>query len=260
MSGARRLWIATSAFGLLAMTSPPGRICSQSACGASIDQRAWMAFGSSYLSEMNASVRRRRALPAQADLFAAPKRAPEGFRYRADVLSAEEEEALVRELAALPFKPYDFHGYLANRRVASFGYRYDYGRRAVVEAAPFPAFLEPLRRRVAAIFGRPAEALRQVLINEYRPGAGIGWHRDKAQFDEVVGVSLLAPCSLRFRRKSGERWERASLNVEPRSAYLLSGPARTIWEHSIPALDCLRYSITLRTLVSDGEHALSASS
>lgn len=128
---------------------------------------------------------------------------PEGFRYHAEVLSIEEEETLARELGELPFKPFDFQGFLANRRVVSFGYRYDYGSRAVVEAAPFPAFLVSLRRKAAAIFGRPEEAFRQVLINEYRPGAGIGWHRDKAQFDEVVGISLLAPCSLRFRRKSG---------------------------------------------------------
>ena len=161
---------------------------------------------------MNAFVSRRPPL-AQPDLFTAPAGLPEGFRYRADVLSPAEEEALARELEALPFKPFDFQGFLANRRVASFGYRYDYDRRAVVEAAPFPAFLMSLRRKVAQIFDRPAEAFEQVLINEYKPGAGIGWHRDKAQFDEVVGVSLLAPCRLRFRRKAGESWERASLAV-----------------------------------------------
>jgi alkylated DNA repair dioxygenase AlkB len=202
---------------------------------------------------MNASSRPR-ARPSSAsvqnDLFAAPAGMPEGFRYHPDLLSIEEEEALARELGELPFKPFDFQGFLANRRVVSFGYRYDYDSRAVVESAPFPAFLEPLRRRVGAIFGRPAEAFRQVLINEYQPGAGIGWHRDKAQFDDVVGVSLLHPCNLRFRRKSGASWERASLKVEPRSAYLLSGPARREWEHSIPVLDRLRYSITLRTLVA----------
>jgi alkylated DNA repair dioxygenase AlkB len=198
---------------------------------------------------------RRRARPStpsvQTDLFAAPKGLPEGFRYHPDVLSIEEEEALVRELGALPFKPFDFQGFLANRRVVSFGYRYDYNSRAVVESAPFPAFLVSLRRKVAAIFDRPADAFRQVLINEYQPGAGIGWHRDKAQFDEVVGVSLLTRCNLRFRRKAGESWDRVSLTVEPRSAYLLSGPARMIWEHSIPALDRLRYSITLRTLAAN---------
>ena len=175
---------------------------------------------------------------------------PEGFRYCPNVLSLEEEGGLARELGQLPFKPFDFHGYLANRQVVSFGYRYDYDRRTVVESAPFPSFLVSLRRKIAETFDCPADAFRQVLINEYRPGAGIGWHRDKAQFDEVVGVSLLARCSLRFRRKAGDTWDRALLTLEPRSAYLLSGPARTVWEHSIPALDHLRYSITLRTLVA----------
>jgi alkylated DNA repair dioxygenase AlkB len=203
---------------------------------------------------MNAPSRRRvrpSSPAAQTNLFAAPAGLPEGFRYHTDVLSIEEEEEFAHELAALPFKPFDFHGYLANRQVVSFGYRYDYGSRAVVEAAPFPPFLVALKAKIAEAFGRPVGAFRQVLINEYRPGAGIGWHRDKAQFDEVVGVSLLAPCVLRFRRKSGETWDRASLTAEPRSAYLLSGPARTVWEHSIPALDRLRYSITLRTLVAN---------
>jgi alkylated DNA repair dioxygenase AlkB len=204
---------------------------------------------------MNAATRLvRRASPSsQTDLFASPSGLPEGFRYYPEVLSIEEEEALAHELGALPFKPFNFQGFLANRRVVSFGYRYDYDRRAVVEAAPFPSFLIAVRRKVAAIFDRPEETFRQVLINEYRPGAGIGWHRDKAQFDEVVSVSLLAPCTLRFRRKAGQTWNRASLTAEPRSAYLLSGPARTAWEHSIPALDRLRYSITLRTLVACGQ-------
>jgi alkylated DNA repair dioxygenase AlkB len=202
---------------------------------------------------MNATTRRR-VLPSspsgEPDLFRAPAALPEGLRYHPDLLSADEEEALAGELAALPFKPFDFHGYQANRQVVGFGYRYDYDRRAVVEAPPLPSFLEPLRAKIAESFGRPADAFTQVLINEYRPGAGIGWHRDKPQFDEVVGVSLLAPCVLRFRRRPGASWERRSLTVEPRSAYLLTGPARTIWEHSIPALDRHRYSITFRTLAA----------
>jgi hypothetical protein len=92
----------------------------------------------------------------------------------------------------------------------------------------------------------------QVLINQYRPGAGIGWRRDKAHFDEVIGVSLLSPCIFRFRRKAGEAWERRSLIVEPRSAYLLSGASRHLWEHSIPSGDSNRYSITFRTLARRG--------
>jgi alkylated DNA repair dioxygenase AlkB len=186
----------------------------------------------------------------QADLFTAPNGLPEGFCYRPNVLSPDEEGALVRELANLSFRPFDFHGYLATRQVVSFGYRYDYDRRAVVEASPFPSFLVSLPIKIAAIFDRPAETFRQVLINEYRPGAGIGWHRDKAQFDEVVGVSLLAPCVLRFRRKAGETWDRASLTVEPCSAYLLSGAAPPCGSTAFHALDQLRYSITLRTLVA----------
>ncbi|MBV8442189.1 MAG: alpha-ketoglutarate-dependent dioxygenase AlkB [Hyphomicrobiales bacterium] len=201
---------------------------------------------------MNAPSRRRvrpSSLSGEADLFGGPSALPEGFRYHPDLLSGDEEEALAGELAALPFKPFDFHGYQAKRQVVGFGFRYDYDRRAVVEAQPLPSFLEPLRAKIARSFDRPADAFRQALINEYRPGAGIGWHRDKAQFDEVVAVSLLSPCVFRFRRRSGETWDRRSLTVEPRSAYLLSGPSRAIWEHSIPAVDRHRYSITFRTLV-----------
>ena len=175
---------------------------------------------------------------------------PRDFAIIRILLSADEEEALAGELAGLPFKPFDFHGYQANRQVVGFGYRYDYDRRAVVEAQPLPMFLEPLRAKIAKSFDRPADAFSQVLINEYRPGAGIGWHRDKPQFDGVVGVSLLAPCVFRFRRRSGEAWDRRSLTVEPRSAYLLTGASRTIWEHSIPAVDRHRYSITFRTLAA----------
>jgi alkylated DNA repair dioxygenase AlkB len=184
----------------------------------------------------------------EAALFRAERGLPEGFRYQADLLTLDEEESLKRELAGLPFKPFDFHGYQANRQVVAFGFRYDYGRREVLEAAPLPSFLEPLRKKIAEVFGRPADAFEQALVSEYRAGAGIGWHRDKPQFDDVVGVSLNAPCAFRFRRKSGEGWDRVSLIVEPRSAYLLSGPSRTVWEHSIPPLDRHRYSITFRTL------------
>lgn len=107
---------------------------------------------------------------------------PEGFRYVADLLSAAEEEGLARDVGALPFSPFDFHGYEANRQVVGFGLRYDYSRREVVKAPAVPTFLAPLRKRIGEAFGRPSGAFEQVLINEYRPGAGIGWHRDKPQF------------------------------------------------------------------------------
>lgn len=190
------------------------------------------------------------ALLAQPDLFGAPLGAPEGFRYQADLIDADEEAELARRLGELPFEPFDFHGHLAHRQVVGFGLRYDYASRQVRAAPPIPDWLMALRDKVSRFAGPPAEAFAQVLINEYRPGAGIGWHKDKPHFDEVVGVSLLAPCTLRFRRKAGATWDRQSLTVEPRSAYLLSGSSRNAWEHSIPPLDQKRYSITFRTLAS----------
>jgi alkylated DNA repair dioxygenase AlkB len=189
---------------------------------------------------------------AQRELFEAPAAYPDGFRYQPDLIDADEAASLAAELEDLPFEPFDFHGYLANRQVVGFGLRYDYGRRTVIEAPPIPAWLLALRARVGAFADRPADDFAQVLINEYRLGAGIGWHKDKPHFGEIVGVSLLAPCTLRFRRKIADGWDRLSTQVEPRSAYLLSGPARSIWEHSVPPLDEHRYSITFRTLADPG--------
>jgi len=183
----------------------------------------------------------------QADLFAAPAPpVPEGLAYRPEVLSQSEEAGLVRRIADLELKPFEFRGYLGLRRVKAFGWRYDYGARAVARADDIPDFLLPLRERAAPLAGLPPEALEQALVTEYQPGAGIGWHRDRPQFGEVVGVSLLSPCILRFRRRRGEGWKRAGLLAEPRSAYLLSGPARTEWEHSIAPMPALRYSVTFR--------------
>jgi alkylated DNA repair dioxygenase AlkB len=108
-----------------------------------------------------------------------------------------------------------------------------------------------VRTRAAALTGQAPEELQQVLLNEYQPGAPIGWHRDRPIFAEVVGISLLAPCTLRFRRRIPGGFELASLTLEPRSAYLLSGPARTVWEHSIPPLAAHRYSITFRNFKDD---------
>jgi alkylated DNA repair dioxygenase AlkB len=188
----------------------------------------------------------------QSDLFgapASPPRAPEGFSYRPDLVARGEEQELVRHIRSLPFKPFDFHGHLANRQVVGFGLRYDYERRQVLEAPPIPDFLLPLRAKVAEFAGVPAaEDFAQVLINEYRPGAGIGWHRDKPHFELVAGVSLLAPCSFRLRRRRGTSWDRETIEVEPRSVYLMAGPARNEWEHSIPPVEHHRYSVTFRTM------------
>lgn len=176
---------------------------------------------------------------------------PAGFRYLENVITEAEEATLVASLQELELKPFEFQGHLANRRVISFGLRYDYSRRTVEAGSEFPPFLNELRAKAAEFAGRGVSEFRQAGVNEYRPGAGIGWHKDKAQFGIVVGVSLLAPAIMRFRRAQGRGWARLSKTIAPRSMYVLSGEARTEWEHSIPPLDQLRYSITFRTL-ADG--------
>jgi alkylated DNA repair dioxygenase AlkB len=172
---------------------------------------------------------------------------PPGLRYHSDLITPDEEQALARQIQALPFKPFEFQGYVGNRRVVSFGWRYDFARQVLEPAAPIPAFLLPLRARVAGFTGHGPHAFQQVLVLEYTPGAGIGWHRDRPQFEDIAGVSLLSACPLRFRRKSEGGWERSTLSTAPRSAYVIGGEARTDWEHSIPPVESLRYSVTFRT-------------
>jgi alkylated DNA repair dioxygenase AlkB len=173
---------------------------------------------------------------------------PEGFRYEADVLPPDEELKLVEHIRELPLKEFQFHGYVGKRRTLSYGWHYDFGSERLQPTGAIPAFLQPLRERAAAFADLTVADLPHALVTEYGPGAAIGWHRDKGVFDEVIGISLLSPCNFRFRRKTSSGWERYSLTVEPRSAYLLQGAARTEWEHSIPGVESLRYSITFRRL------------
>jgi alkylated DNA repair dioxygenase AlkB len=184
----------------------------------------------------------------QLALFQSAPPMPEGFRYAPDVIDAAEEARLVTAFADLPFKEFEFHGFLGKRRVVPFGTRYDYNGGGVKTADPIPEFLLPLRDRAAAFAGLPAEHLQQALVTEYRPGAAIGWHRDRPHYGDVIGVSLLAPCTFRLRRKHDGGWERAALRLDPRSIYLMRGPSRDEWEHSIPAMEELRYSVTFRAL------------
>src|SRR5688572_884530 len=187
--------------------------------------------------------------PDQPSLFDTTPALPEGFKYEPDVISADEEHQLVRQVEMLPFKDFEFHGFLGKRRVVSFGWRYDFNDRELQKADDIPPFLLPLRDRAAAFAGLKADHFHHVLVTEYAPGAAIGWHRDKAVFEQVVGLSLVSPCRFRFRRKHGAKWQRADVMLQPRSAYLLAGPSRTEWEHSIPAVEQLRYSITFRNVV-----------
>jgi alkylated DNA repair dioxygenase AlkB len=175
-----------------------------------------------------------------------PPKAPEGFVYRPDFLSRDEEAELAAWLATLPFAAFQFRGFEGRRRVVSYGWQYDFTRSHLLKADDIPDELLAVRARAAKLAGHTPEELQQVLLNEYQPGAPIGWHKDRPIFAEVVGISLLAPCTFRFRRRTDGGFERTSVNLEPRSAYLLSGPARNVWEHSIPPVAEHRYSITFR--------------
>lgn len=185
-------------------------------------------------------------------------RLPSGFRYQPELIGSADECALLTQVRALPFREFEFHGFLGKRKVVSFGWQYDYSGRELRKAAHIPDFLLALRKDAALFANLAPEELQHVLVTEYGPGAGIGWHRDKPVFGEVIGISLLTPCLLRFRHQLGEklkpsgqrsrRWERVNVTVERRSAYLLTGPARMVWQHSIPPVDALRYSITFRNV------------
>ena len=187
----------------------------------------------------------------QLRLFDQPPDLPEGFRYRPDLLSPEDEHGLVAWFAGLAFKDFEFRGFLGKRRVISFGWRYDFNVRTLDRTEDMPPELLPLRETAACFAGLVPSSLQHALITEYMPGAAIGWHRDRPEFGDVIGVSFAAPCVLRLRQRLEAGWKRASLRLEPRSAYLLRGPARTEWEHSIRPVDRLRYSVTFRSLRAD---------
>jgi len=185
---------------------------------------------------------------SQPPLFESAPGLPDGFRYEPDLLDMREERALVAAIEALPFKAFEFHGFEGKRRVVSYGWRYDFNEAKLREAPPVPDFFHAVRARAARFAGLEADAIVQLLVTEYEPPAAIGWHRDRPVFSDVIGVSLLAPCTFRLRKKLGRGWARASLALAPGSVYLLRGPARWEWEHSIPAVEALRYSLTFRTL------------
>jgi alkylated DNA repair dioxygenase AlkB len=187
---------------------------------------------------------------SQASLFPQPPSMPEGFRYAPEFIAPDEEAALLARVEGLAFAPFEFHGFEGKRAVVYFGWRYDFSAGRLDRAEPIPPFLLPLRDRAAAFAGLAPEAFGHVLINKYEPGAPIGWHRDRPQFAEVAGVSLGSPARFRMRRRTADGWERRTTMVEPRSLYLLRGPARSEWEHSIPPAPALRYSITFRSLTA----------
>lgn len=177
---------------------------------------------------------------------------PQGFFYQRDILSAAEEATLLRHIRMIEFGEVKVCGVVARRRVAHFGWLYSYESWKIEPDPAIPEFVTGTREHAAGSLQIDPSELREVLVTEYPAGAGIGWHRDAPPFGAVVAVSLLSPCRLRLRSGSAGR-ARATLVVEPRSAYVLSGAARSAWQHSIPPIEALRYSITFRTLRSTAD-------
>jgi DNA oxidative demethylase len=181
-----------------------------------------------------------------------------GLRYSEEVIAESEEEQLIERLLATDLSPFRFHGWLGNRKTRSFGWRYDFDDASFAPAEPIPGWLLPLRETAAGFAGLEPEDFVHVLLARYDPGAGIGWHRDRDVFDRVVGFSLAAPATLRFRRRRPGGFDRANLDLRPRSAYLLSVEARWEWEHSIVPGQDLRFSITFRALSDKGRRIAAA--
>jgi alkylated DNA repair dioxygenase AlkB len=176
---------------------------------------------------------------------------PSGFTYLPEFLSNEEEDELLREISKIELHTFNFHGYEAKRRVASFGYDYSFDKRSVSRGREIPGEFDRLIEKVAEKTAIKKEHFDELLVTEYPAGSVINWHRDAPPFDVIVGISLSSDCTFRLRPYDKTKRNRASLMSFPvrrRSLYIIQGIARTDWEHSIAPVPAARYSVTLRTL------------
>ena len=183
---------------------------------------------------------------AQPDLFGEPRLA--GLSQADAIVTPGEEQKLITSINAAELSPFRFHRWLGKRLTASYGWRYDFDNASFAPAEAIPDWLLPLRARAARFARLQPDEFVQALLIRYDPGAGIGWHRDRPVFDRVVGISLGAPATMRFRRHRRGGFDRASVLLAPRSIYHLTGEARHEWEHSIAAMEVTRWSITFRSL------------
>jgi alkylated DNA repair dioxygenase AlkB len=176
---------------------------------------------------------------------------PEGFSYVPDFISIEEEAALLGEIEKTPLHTFIFQGYEAKRKVASFGYDWNFEKRQLSKGKDIPPGFHFLAGKVAQHLSRQPEDFSELLVTEYPEGSTINWHRDAPPFDIIAGISLLSDCTFRLRPYDKAQQNRRSIVSIPakrRSLYIMQGPSRSEWEHSIPTMKQVRYSITLRTL------------
>ena len=187
-------------------------------------------------------------MTVQGELFRNEEPAVPGLAFVADAVTPAQESALAAHIDAAPLEPFKFGQWRGKRLTAHYGSAYDFSRGGLDEAPPLPDWLIELRDRLAPLAGLDPRALQAALLIRYDPGAGIGWHRDRPQYGEVLGLSLGADCTMRLRRRTETGFARRNLHLPARSLYRLSGPVRWDWEHSIAPMDRMRWSITLRTL------------
>ena len=173
---------------------------------------------------------------------------PDGLLYQEAFVSADEEPDLIAAIQSLPLEEARYKAYTAHRRTVSYGSSYDFETNRLSSAPPMPPFLLPLRKRVSALMRVDEDAIRHALVTEYRPGTQLGWHRDVGEFGVVAGVSLAGACRMRFRRYPPLKGAKVfSLELAPRSVYVLRDEIRWRWQHSVARTAELRYSITFRT-------------
>ncbi len=186
----------------------------------------------------------------QRELFGNSQSLPAGMIYQPDFIARDEESALLDEIGNLPLREAKYKEFTAKRRIVSYGGRYDFSANELVPEGPIPEFLHPLRDRIASWVGVPASKFTHAMVAEYKTGTQLGWHRDVPEFELIVGVSLGGACRMRMRPyppKKERNAESLSIDLEPRSAYIMRGEARWGWQHSIPPTNATRYSITFRT-------------
>jgi alkylated DNA repair protein (DNA oxidative demethylase) len=195
-----------------------------------------------------------------ADLFGNTAPPISGLNVKLDAVTPVEERDLIEGIEQLNLPHFQFQAWLSKRRTRSFGWLYDFQDASFGPTDPIPAFLQSLKGIAARFAGVPIEDLVQVSLIKYETGAGIGWHKDRPELDAVIGVSLGAAATMRFRRRSGGRFERSSVVLPPRSIYLLDGEVRYEWEHSIPSVTAPRWSVTFRGLSEKGKRRVGAES
>ena len=171
-----------------------------------------------------------------------------GFELLRGFLDSGEHDQLTEFVRTLPYRNIRMHGVTSRRRVVQFGFHYAFESFRLTPSEPRPEELEGVRERAAAVAGIDAREFAEALVTEYTPGAGIGWHRDAPSFGIVAGISLASSCRMRFQTGEGALRRTAAVELPPRSLYLLTGEARTEWQHMIPPARALRYSITFRTI------------